>query len=91
MIAHARYAFARISLTGYSGALPTLIVGVSGAMLATWLTRIVTWKAEPALRPENEPVKERTLHLSQDVMTTSDGTRLLLSRGKLEVPLVVPR
>jgi len=34
-------------LRGYSAELPTLIVGVSAAMLATWMTRMLTWKAEP--------------------------------------------
>lgn len=80
-----------LGLTGYSAALPTLIVGVSAAMLATWLTRVVTWKPEPALLPESEPAQDGTLQLAQDVMAPSGGTRLSLSGGKLGAPLVVPR
>jgi uncharacterized membrane protein YeaQ/YmgE (transglycosylase-associated protein family) len=74
-----------LGLTGYSAALPSLIVGVSAAMLATWLTRIFTWKPEPVLRPEIEPLKEGRLHRAHDLMTTSGGTRLLLSAGRLGV------
>lgn len=74
-----------LGLPGYSAALPTLLVGVSAAMLATWLTRIFTWKPEPVLRPETEPVTAGRLHLAHDVMTTSGGTRLLLSAGRLGI------
>lgn len=79
-----------LGLTGYSAALPTLIVGVSAAMLATWLTRIVTWKPEPVLIPEGEPAQDGAPRPAQDMMT-SGGTRLSLSGGKLGAPLVVPR
>ena len=80
-----------LGLTGYSAALPTLIVGVSAAMLATWLTRIVTWKPEPVLLPESEPAQDGSPPSAQDLMTTSGSTRLSLSGGKLGAPLVVPR
>jgi|tagenome__1003787_1003787.scaffolds.fasta_scaffold20768381_2 hypothetical protein len=73
-------------LSGYSASLPTLIIGVSAAMLATWLRRIATWRAEPRLPPENEPAWEGRLHLSRDLMTTAEGTRVLLSGGKLVAP-----
>ena len=33
-------------LSGYSASLPTLLVGVGAAMLATWLTRVVTYVSE---------------------------------------------
>jgi len=70
-------------LTGFSDPLPTLIVGVSVAMLATWLTRIATWKAEPERRPVQELPQGSDIYHRHDMMTTSDGTRLLLSTGRL--------
>ena len=78
-------------LAGYSGALPTLIVGGGAALLATWLTRIATWKAEPMLRPAKEPANEGRVHQAHDLMTTSDGTRLFLRGGKLVVPILGER
>jgi hypothetical protein len=71
---------------GYREAVPALVVGASAAMLATWLTRIRTWKPEPVLRM---PVSASTVsreQLTHDVMTTGEGTRLLLSGGKLSSP-----
>lgn len=79
------------SLTGYSAALPTLLVGVSAAILATWLTRIATWQAEAVLRPEEEPAHTDELRQAHDMMTTSDGTRLLLSSGRLVAPALSER
>jgi len=73
-------------LTGYSAALPTLIIGVSAAMLSTWLTRIVTWKADPVIRLEKESAPEGRVHLSQDLMTTAEGTRMLMRGGRLVEP-----
>ena len=73
-------------LAGYSAALPTLIIGVAAAMLAAWLLRIVMWPPEPRLRPLDSPHPHNRL-LTHDVMTTSDGTRLLMSTGKLVVPV----
>lgn len=70
-------------LSGYSTELPTLIIGVSAAMLTTWLTRIVTWNAEPKLMPEKVPAQVGRLHLSRDLMTTAEGTPVLLSGGRL--------
>ena len=71
---------------GYREALPALIVGVSAAMFATWLTRILTWKPEPVLRIADDTPKPRQEYLTHDVMTTSEGTALLLSGGRLSVP-----
>ena len=70
---------------GYSEALPALIVGVSAAMFSTWWTRILTWKPEPSLRTTDEarPSRAQSTH---DVMTTAEGTALLLSGGKLTIP-----
>lgn len=76
----------RISgLHGYSAALPTLLIAVGAAMLATWLTRMAMWPPEPVLRPESEPLVANDAQ-GHDVMTTSDGTRLLISNGRLVVP-----
>ena len=70
---------------GYSETLPALIVGVSAAMFSTWLTRIRTWKPEPSLPTADDarPSREQSTH---DVMTTAEGTALLLSGGKLSMP-----
>ena len=73
-------------LRGYSDALPTLITGVSAAMLATWVTRMLTWKAEPVLRPETETAHEVESRRPNDTMTTADGTRILLRARRLVVP-----
>jgi len=73
-------------LSGYSASLPTLLVGVGTAMLATWLTRVVTWQAEPILRPTDDSSDVSNEQKTHDLMTTSDGTRLLLSAGRLVVP-----
>ena len=70
--------------SGYSEALPTLLIGVGAAMLATWLTRIATWPAEPVLRLATDA--SDAPNVQHDLMTTSDGTRLLLSAGRLVVP-----
>ena len=71
---------------GYRETLPALIVGVSAAMFATWLTRVLTWKPEPLLRMPGDAPKPSHEYLPHDVMTTSEGTALLLSGGKLSVP-----
>jgi len=73
-------------LSGYSAPLPTLLVGVGAAILATWLTRIVTWQAEPILRPADDSSESSNEQQSHDVMTTSEGTRLLISAGRLVLP-----
>ena len=71
---------------GYRETLPALLVGLSAAMLATWLTRIRTWKPEPVLRMADAAPKPSRDYLTHDVMTTAEGTALLLSGGKLSVP-----
>jgi hypothetical protein len=76
-------------VTGYSDTLQTLIVGVTAAMLATWLTRIATWKTEPLVLTDKDRVQEEVPQLSSDVMTTGDGTRLFLSGGRLVAPDII--
>jgi hypothetical protein len=71
---------------GYRETLPALIVGASAAMLATWLTRMLTWKPEPVLRMADDASRVSRALLTHDVMTTGEGTRVLLSGGKLSVP-----
>ena len=71
---------------GYREALPSLIIGATAAMLATFLTRILTAKPEPVLRRPADAWKVGRAQLSHDVMTTAEGTKLLLNGGKLSVP-----
>ena len=71
---------------GYRETLPALIVAVSAAMFATWLTRILTWKPEPLLRMAGDAPTPSHEYLTHDVMTTAAGTALLLRGGKLSVP-----
>ena len=73
-------------LSGYSAPLPTLLVGIGAAMLATWLTRIATWQPEPILRALDDSSNSSNEQQRHDVMTTSEGTRLLLTAGRLVVP-----
>ena len=70
---------------GYRETLPALIVGVSAAMFATWLTRILTWKQEPVIRTADD-VTSSGEQLTHDVMTTAEGTALILSGGHLSMP-----
>jgi len=76
-------------LRGYSAELPTLIVGVSAAMLATWMTRMLTWKAEPVLGPEAAVALDGADPRTNETMTTSEGTRILLHARRLVVPGLV--
>ena len=71
---------------GYAEALPSLVFGATAAMLATFLTRILTAKPEPVLRRPPDASKVGRAQLSHDVMTTAEGTKLLLSGGKLSAP-----
>jgi hypothetical protein len=65
--------------------LALLLVGVAAAMLVAWWARILSWKPEPAPRVD-ATANARPEQLPHDVMTTGEGTRLLLSRGRLTVP-----
>ena len=77
--------------SGVGAALPSLIAGMSGAILATWLTRVATWKAEPVLRPESAFSYAGPMQMPHDVMTTSEGTRYLLHGGELGTPVRTQR
>lgn len=73
-----------VGSSGLRSALPTLLVGVAAAILATWLTRIATWRADPVLRlPVQDSAQANDDWRTHDVMTTADGTRLLLTAGRL--------
>jgi uncharacterized membrane protein YeaQ/YmgE (transglycosylase-associated protein family) len=62
----------------------TLLTGVGTAFLATWLTRIATWPAEPSLRrPDDVSPDAGNKQQRHDMMTTGEGTRILLSQGRL--------
>ena len=76
-------------LRGYNAELPTLIVGVSAAMLATWMTRMLTWKAEPLLSSEAVVALDGADPRTNETMTTSEGTRVLLQARRLVVPGLV--
>jgi len=59
----------------------TLLTGVGVAFLATWLTRIATWPAEPPLRrPEDVPADVGATQRRHELMTTVEASRLLLKQ-----------
>jgi hypothetical protein len=66
--------------------LVTLLVGVAAAMLAAWLMRRGTRRAAQILRAEDDASKASIAPHTHDIMTTSDGTRLLLRAGRLVIP-----
>jgi hypothetical protein len=69
------------------GPLLTLLTGIGVAFLATWLTRIATWPAEPPLRrPDEEPPVGDTARRQHELMTTGEGSNLLLKQGHLLAP-----
>ncbi len=69
------------------GPLLTLLTGVGVAFLATWLTRIVTWPAEPPLRrPDDAQPDGDTAQRQHELMTTGEGSRVLLKQGHLLAP-----
>ena len=73
-----------IGPASFRAPLLTLLSGVGVALLATWLMRIATWAAEaPLRRPDDDPAYPADEQRSRDMMTTSEGTRLLLSQGRL--------
>ena len=62
----------------------TLLAGVGTAFLATWLTRIATWPAEPPLRaPDDALPYAGTVRQRHDVMTTGEATTILLTQRRL--------
>jgi len=65
----------------------TLLTGVGVAFLATWLTRIATWPAEPLLRrPEAVLSEGGAAQRRHELMTTAEGSKLLLKQGHLLAP-----
>ena len=65
----------------------TLLGGVGAAFLATWLTRIATWPAEPPLQRPDDAVDELgAARQRHELMTTGEGSRLLLKQGHLVSP-----
>lgn len=70
---------------GYREPLPALLIGLSLAMLATWLQRIVTWKKEPVQPPAVEGAELTRERHRHGMMTTAEGTRFLLAGGRLTI------
>lgn len=67
--------------------LPTLLIGLGAAFLASWLTRIVTWPEEARLgRPADASPYVDSTHQGHDVMTTGEATAILRTQGRLVVP-----
>jgi hypothetical protein len=65
----------------------TLLTGVGVALLATWLTRIASWPAEPPLRRLEDVLSDGgDAQRRHELMTTAEGTRLLLKQGHLLAP-----
>ena len=69
----------------YRQPLSALLIGVSAAILATWLRRIVAWKQEPLPRVANELAESSPPRHRHEMLTTSEGTTLLLKSGRLSV------
>ena len=65
--------------------LVVLLSGVGVAALTAWLRRRVTRRPEPIRHGRENPSSEIKAQV-HDVMTTSDGTRVLLRNRKLVRP-----
>ena len=65
----------------------SLLTGVGVALLATWLTRIASWPAEPPLRRLEDVLSDGgDTQRRHELMTTAEGSRLLLKQGHLLAP-----
>lgn len=65
----------------------SLLTGVGVALLATWLTRIASWPAEPPLRRLEDVLSNGgDAQRRHELMTTAEGSRLLLKQGHLLAP-----
>jgi uncharacterized membrane protein YeaQ/YmgE (transglycosylase-associated protein family) len=73
-------------LSAYSEPLSTLLAGVGAAILATWVTRIVIWPAEPIPRAADASSNASNEQRTHDLMTTSEGTRIFIGTRRLVVP-----
>lgn len=74
-----------IGPVSFRAPLVTLLAGVAAALLATWLTRIITWPPEPRLRIADDAARDSAgaEHRRHDVMTTGEATAILLTEGRL--------
>jgi len=65
-----------------------VLTGVGIAYLASWMRRIATSPAEPpASPPDHVSADAGADELRHELMTTSEGTRLLLRQGHLIAPV----
>ena len=60
--------------------LPISVAGLAGAILVTWVTRMLMWPAPPKFRA---PEQRRRNRAGTVVMTTDDATQLWFSERKL--------
>ena len=74
-----------IGPAGYREPLTALLIGLSAAILATWLRRIVAWKQEPYRRVAEDAAESSQPRHRHDMLTTAEGTTLLLKGGRLSV------
>ncbi len=70
---------------GYREPLPAVLIGLSAAMLATWLRRVAIWKKEPIRSVTDVAPEDANDRHGHDLLTTAEGSRLLLSGGRLTV------
>lgn len=70
---------------GYREPFPALLIGLSVAMLATWLRRIVRWKKESMQPLAMKPGEMSEEHHRHFMLTTAEGTRFLLGGGRLTI------
>ena len=76
-----------IGPVGLRDPLPALLIGIGAAFLATWLTRIATWPADaPLQRPDDLLAEGGPARQRHELMTTAEGSRLLLRQGHLLLP-----
>jgi hypothetical protein len=62
-----------------SGLLPISVAGLAGAILVTWVTRMLMWPPPPKFRaPQRRPDRAGTV-----VMTSDDATQLWFSERRL--------
>ena len=69
----------------YREPLPALLIGVSAAILATWLRRIVAWRQEPLRRVADDAAESSQPRHRHDRLTTPESPTLLPRAGRLTV------
>lgn len=72
--------FALHFASGGATLLPTLVAGFGGAILATWLTRVASWPAEPKMQPLAPDIP---LHNPPSLVTTGEASRIWIHEGRL--------